>query len=59
MLKYNYLASNSIYVSYSHNKKIIDNYLKACDIIFKKISKLSKKKISKLPSRSDGFKRLN
>lgn len=59
MLKYGYLASNSVYVSYCHNKIIIRKYLKYCDIVFNNISKILKLNMSKLPSRSDGFKRLN
>jgi glutamate-1-semialdehyde 2,1-aminomutase len=42
-LKKNILASNVIYISTAHNKKIIDNYLKILNLIFKKI-KLFKEK---------------
>lgn len=59
MLKHGYLASNSVYVSYCHNNIIIKKYLKYCDMVFNNISKILKSNMSKLPSRSDGFKRLN
>ena len=59
MLNYGYLASNSVYISYCHNKIIIRKYLKYCDKVFNNISKILKSNTSKLPSRSDGFKRLN
>jgi glutamate-1-semialdehyde aminotransferase len=36
-LKKNILASNVIYISTAHSKKIIDNYLKILNLIFKKI----------------------
>jgi len=45
MLKKNYLASNLIFISTLHNKKIIDLYIKKLDPIFKKISFFEKKKL--------------
>ena len=44
-LKKKILASNIIYISTAHNKKIIDNYLKILDLIFKKIKLFKEKKI--------------
>tara|TARA_B100000989_G_scaffold277910_1_gene239224 strand:+ start:7499 stop:8797 length:1299 start_codon:yes stop_codon:yes gene_type:complete len=61
MLKHNYLASNSVYVSYAHKKKDVDRYIYYCDKVFKKISlALKSKKINlKGAVRSMAFKRLN
>ncbi len=42
MLKNNFLATNTIYVSISHNKKIIDKYFSHLDKIFSIISKCEK-----------------
>ena len=42
MLKKNFLATNMIYVSIAHNKKIIDQYLSHLDRIFSIISKCEK-----------------
>ncbi len=39
MLKRGYLASTSVYVSYAHNEKIIENYLRGVDKVFQIISK--------------------
>ncbi len=39
MLKFGYLASNVIYLSYKHEKKIIDKYLEHFSIVFNKIQK--------------------
>ena len=62
MLKKNYLVSSSIYISYSHKIKLVRNYLKETDKVFKKISKLLKqnrlKKEISINIRSDAFKRL-
>lgn len=62
MLKKNYLVSSSIYISYSHTKKLVSNYLRDADEVFKKISKLiNDNKLEKEISiniRSDAFKRL-
>lgn len=61
MLKYNYIANNSVYVSYAHKKKDVIEYKKYCEIVFKKISKNLKqnKIILKSKPRSMAFKRLN
>ena len=40
MLKKKYLASNVIYLSVLHNKKLIDKYLSVLDNVFLKISKM-------------------
>ena len=62
MLKKNYLVSSSIYISYSHKSKLVKNYLRETDKIFKKISELLKqnklKKAISVNIRSDAFKRL-
>jgi glutamate-1-semialdehyde 2,1-aminomutase len=42
MLKINILASNSIYISVAHNKKIFKGYFKKLNEIFKKIKKCEK-----------------
>jgi glutamate-1-semialdehyde 2,1-aminomutase len=44
MLKKNFLATQLIYVSLAHSKKLIDLYIKSMDHVFKKISMKSKKK---------------
>ena len=60
MLKKKIIASNSIYVSYSHKSSDVDKYLKICDKVFAKISKFiaQKKKIKKSEIRYSGFARL-
>tara|TARA_B100001059_G_C17829413_1_gene583576 strand:+ start:1452 stop:2747 length:1296 start_codon:yes stop_codon:yes gene_type:complete len=60
MLEQNIIASNSIYISYSHKKKDIIKYLKICDNVFKKMNIFikKKKKLNKLEIRYTGFKRL-
>ena len=60
MLKHKYLATNSVYVSYYHDKKVINLYLKSCEKIFKEISLAlkNKKKLIKIDSRKEIFKRL-
>jgi len=60
MLKKGYLASNIVYVSLAHEKKIIDQYLKDLDKVFKKISKIKNpKKEIKIEEAHQDFKRLN
>ena len=63
MLKRGILASNLIYLSIDHSKKIIDHYIKNLDDVFKIISKnLSKSKILKKikgPVCHGTFQRLN
>ena len=60
MLKEGYLATNSVYISFSHKKKDIDRYLKSCDRVFKKIDFALKNKNNFLYGKvkSMGFKRL-
>ena len=62
MLKKNYLVSSSVYISYSHTKRLVARYLSESDKVFKIISTLIKeKKIENQIStkiRSDAFKRL-
>jgi glutamate-1-semialdehyde 2,1-aminomutase len=60
MLKQKYIASNSIYVSYSHKKRDISEYLKSCDKVFKKIFQFlkEKKKMKKSDIKFTGFTRL-
>lgn len=62
MLKRSYLASNSIYVSYAHNEKIVEKYLKNVDEVFEIISDAIKTDTVKIKLetavRDEGFKRL-
>jgi len=44
MLKKGYLASNIVYVSLAHKKKIIDNYINELEKVFSKISKMKNPK---------------
>jgi glutamate-1-semialdehyde aminotransferase len=63
MLKRGYLAATSVYVSYSHNEKIVEKYLNNMDEVFKIMSDAinSGKVLEKLETRvkEEGFKRLN
>ena len=64
MLKKGFLASNIIFVSISHNKKILQKYFNAFEDVFSKINKLNKenKKIKKFlegPICASAFRRLN
>ena len=63
MLKRGYLASTSVYVSYSHNEKIVEEYLNNVDEVFNLLSDSIKggNIVDKLESRviEEGFKRLN
>lgn len=63
MLKRGFLASTAIYLSNAHTDKIIKDYLKNLDYVFKKISLLIKKnnykKMYKIKEASEGFGRLN
>ena len=62
MLKRGYIASNSIYVSYAHNEKIINKYILKVDEVFKLISRaIDNNKLYDLietQERSDAFGRL-
>ena len=57
MLKKKYLATNSIYLSYSHKKKDISKYLSSVNTVFKKIGVLvkNKKKLNKIKSRKYNY----
>ena len=46
MLKKNYLASNQIFITIHHNKKIIDEYINKLDPVFKNISYFEKNNIN-------------
>ena len=63
MLKRGYLAAPSIYVSFSHNEKIVEEYLKNVDEVFHILSDSIRNEdvIKKLETRvkEEGFKRLN
>lgn len=64
MLKRGFLAANSVYVSTSHTREIIDNYLNELNEVFQVINKCENnvKDINKLlegPVCHSGFKRLN
>ena len=62
MLKRGYIASNSIYVSYAHNEKIINQYFLMVDQVFELISRaIDNNKLHELietQERSDAFGRL-
>ncbi len=62
MLKKGYLAGSSVYVSYSHTKEIVEDYLNAVDEVFKIIAQeIKENKISDLledPVAHSGFQRL-
>jgi glutamate-1-semialdehyde aminotransferase len=62
MLKEGFLASNLVYISYAHTKKIADRYLKAADKVFERISSAIRlKKLRSLlkgPICHSGFSRL-
>ena len=64
MLKKGFLASNIIFVSISHNEKILQKYFNAFEDIFSKMNKLNRenKKIKKFlegPICASAFRRLN
>ncbi len=62
MLEKGFLASKSVYVSYSHKKEDIENYLENVDEVFKliknSIDKNNFKDLLKGPVAHEGFKRL-
>jgi len=63
MLKRGYLAASSVYVSFSHEDHIIDNYLENVDDVFHFIANAIQqncvlKRLDSIP-RDEGFKRLN
>ena len=63
MLKKGYLASNVIYTSVAHNKKILKKYYKELDTIFKKIKEfeegLNINDYLKIKESTKSFSRLN
>ena len=64
MLKKNFLASNTVYVSIYHNRNILSKYIKNLNNIFKVIKDCedNKQNINKLlegPTKISGFSRLN
>ena len=63
MLKKGFLASNVVYVSTSHNEKILDSYFSALDEVFSLIKKCEMgediDKYLKVPICKSGFGRLN
>tara|TARA_B100000700_G_C15042302_1_gene855953 strand:- start:1085 stop:3133 length:2049 start_codon:yes stop_codon:yes gene_type:complete len=64
MLKKNFLASNTIYISVHHDNNILKKYFKNLECIFKTIRdcEMNKKNIDNLlegPTKTSGFSRLN
>ena len=64
MLNNNFLATNTIYMSTSHNEKIIKKYSDHLDEIFYKISECEKDKLNisellRYPVSRNPFERLN
>ena len=57
MLKEGYLASSSVYLSYSHKEKDIRKYLISLNKVFKKISKIikNKKSLNKIKTRKFNY----
>ncbi len=57
MLKEQYLATNTIYLSYKHKEQDIKNYLKSVNKVFKKIHLLmkNKKSLKKVPIRKYNY----
>ena len=62
MLKRGYLASTSVYVSFAHNKKIVNEYLKEVDEVFaiikNAIESNSENELLNSRIRSDSFNRI-
>ena len=63
MLKRGYLAAQSVYVSYSHDEGVVEEYLENVDEVFRIMQKSVKcgTLMEKLETavRDEGFKRLN
>lgn len=62
MLEYDFLASTVLYSSYAHTDKVIEDYLKAVDLAFGRISKMSNEEKMQFINGKichSGFKRLN
>ena len=60
MLKKNYLANNSVWISYAHKEKDIKKYLKNCNRVFKKMSTFihNRKRFGKFEIRYNSLVRL-
>ena len=60
MLKKNYLANNSVWISYAHKEKDIKKYLKNCNQVFKKMGTFinNRKKFGKYEIRYNSLVRL-
>jgi len=60
MLKKNYLANNSVWISYAHKEKDIKKYLKNCNQVFKKMGTFinNRKKFGKFEIRYNSLVRL-
>ena len=63
MLKRNYLAANSIYLSYAHKEVDVQKYLTTVDVVFKYIKECidtnSVLDVLETKIKTEGFKRLN
>ena len=63
MLKRGYLAANSVYLSYSHNLEIIEEYLSSVDevfaIMYDAIRSNNIGNLLETRVKQEGFKRLN
>ena len=57
MLKKNFLATDTVYLSLAHNQKILDKYLDNLKKVFLKFRKLKKVDIKNLPDKL--FNRMN
>jgi len=61
MLEKGFLASKSVYASYSHNKGHVEKYMESVDEVFKTLSSVEEKNVRNLlkgPVAHEGFKRL-
>ena len=60
MLKKNYLANNSVWISYAHKEKDINKYLENCNQVFKKMGDFinNRKKFGKFKIRYSSLTRL-
>ena len=60
MLNKNYLANNSVWISFAHKEKDIKKYLKNCNIVFKKMSNFinNRKKFGKFEIRYSSLVKL-
>ncbi len=61
MLEKGFLATKTVYVSYSHRKSHLNKYFKSVEMVFKKIAGMKKKEVYSMlkgPVALEGFKRL-